>query len=95
MSVVHILSYEIGKLHAKLPLYGKKKVTLLEKCLLSVFFFFLALKSRAIILHGNKTNFYEELAFKCFFNSLHTKSLKRMENTLYGETEKHYPKHVF
>ncbi len=36
LSVFHILSYEIGKLHAKLPLYGKK-MTLPEKCLFSVF----------------------------------------------------------
>ncbi len=41
-----------------------------------------AQKIRTIILHGNKTNFYEE-----FFNPLYSKPLKRMENKLYGETE--------
>ncbi len=50
------------------------------------------LKSRAITLHGNKTNFYQELAFRSFFSSLHTKMLIRMQSTLHGETQKYYKK---
>ncbi len=69
LSVFHILNYENPKLHAKLALCGEKKKTLPEKCLLSVFERDMqqSTKSRTITLHGNKTNFYEELAFKCFF----------------------------
>ncbi len=45
-------------------MWGKKK-TLPEKCLLSVFERDMqqSTKSRRITLHGNKTNFYEELDF--------------------------------
>ncbi len=46
----------------------KKNMILPEKCLwvfLSVFGN-KALKSRAMTLHGNKTNFYQELPFKIF-----------------------------
>ncbi len=42
-----------------------EKMTLQEKCLLSLFER-VRKKSRAITLHGNKTNFYQKLAFKCF-----------------------------
>ncbi len=66
----------------------KKKITLPEKCVW-VFLSLLwnkKLKTRAITLHGNKTNFCQELALN-FLNSLYTKTLKRMQNTLYGETE--------
>ncbi len=68
------------KLHAKRALGGEKKKTLPEKCLLSDFECDMqqSTKSRTITLHGNKSNFYEELDFKFFFfNSLHTKTLKR------------------
>ncbi len=45
-------------------LYGKNRKTLTK-----TYFERLAnevLKSRAMTLHGNKTNFYQELAIKCF-----------------------------
>ncbi len=60
----YILSYQKPKFNAKLALSGKK-MTLPEKCLW-VFLSVLgnkALESMAITIHGNKTNFYEELAF--------------------------------
>ncbi len=63
-----ILSYQNPKFHTKLALCGKnnditRKVSF--ECFLSVLGN-KALKSRVITLHGNKNNFYQELAFKCF-----------------------------
>ncbi len=57
-----------SKVHAKHPIWEKKR-TLPKTCLISVFFF--------------------------LFSFLRTKTLKRMENTLYGESEQHDQKHVF
>ncbi len=66
-------------------------MTLPEKCLLTVFFFFSMignkpLKIRTITLHGNKNNFYQEFVFKCFLTP-YIPHIKHMQNTLYGETD--------
>ncbi len=47
---------------------------------------------------GKEENIAKNVSYQCFFfffSFLRTKTLKRMENTLYGETEQHDQKHVF
>ncbi len=79
-------------------LHVGKKMTFQKKCIFNVFERDMqqSTKSRTITLHGNKTNFYEELVFNCFFfKSLNTKTLKRMQKHPFMEKQSNITKNMY
>ncbi len=91
MSAFHIVSYQNPKLHAKLALWEKNDIS---KKLLSVIGN-KAVKSTGITLHGNKTNFYQELAFKCFWAPYIPKRQNACKTPFMEKQNNITKKHVF
>ncbi len=83
MRIFELIRYQNTELHAKHLIWVN------ETTLKFSFFFFLSNWHQNVL-----KNLYVKIKHHCqkrlfFLNLLHTKPLKRVQNTLYGETEQH------